>query len=98
MKAWFSWILAIACFCVAGSSVQEVRAEEKTVIRYATLAPSQSAFGKILKAWGRSLKKETEGRVEFRVYSGGSQGDERDESTAGSHRFLLGGSCPPRGS
>jgi TRAP-type C4-dicarboxylate transport system substrate-binding protein len=58
--------------------VQEVRAEEKTVIRYATLAPSQSAFGKILKAWGRSLKKETEGRVEFRVYSGGSQGDERD--------------------
>ncbi len=78
MKAWFPWILAVACFCVAGSSVQEVRAEEKTVIRYATLAPSQSAFGKILKAWGRSLKKETEGRVEFRVYSGGSQGDERD--------------------
>ncbi|MDH3729243.1 MAG: TRAP transporter substrate-binding protein DctP, partial [Myxococcales bacterium] len=35
-------------------------------------------FGKILKAWGRTLEKETEGRVEFRFYSGGSQGDERD--------------------
>jgi TRAP-type C4-dicarboxylate transport system substrate-binding protein len=52
--------------------------DEKTVIRYATIAPGGSAFGKILKAWGRSLSKETEGRVEFRYYSGGSQGDERD--------------------
>ncbi len=78
MKGWFPWVLAVACFWVAGSSVPEVRAEEKTVIRYATVAPSQSTFGKVLKAWGRSLKKETDGRVEFRVYSGGSQGDERD--------------------
>jgi TRAP-type C4-dicarboxylate transport system substrate-binding protein len=33
---------------------------------------------KLMKAWNRSLKKETEGRVELRFYSGGSQGDERD--------------------
>jgi TRAP-type C4-dicarboxylate transport system substrate-binding protein len=33
---------------------------------------------KLMKAWNRSLKKETEGRVEVRFYSGGSQGDERD--------------------
>ena len=31
-----------------------------------------------MKAWNRSLKKETENRVELRFYSGGSQGDERD--------------------
>jgi TRAP-type C4-dicarboxylate transport system substrate-binding protein len=48
------------------------------VIRYASLAPSGSAFGKILKAWGRQFKKETEGRAELRFYTGGSQGDERD--------------------
>ena len=78
MKACFPWILAIACFCVAGSSLQKVGADQKTVIRYATLAPSQSTFGKILKAWGRTLEKETEGRAAFRFYSGGSQGDERD--------------------
>ena len=48
------------------------------VIRYATLAPLHSPFGKILRAWGRTLEKETEGRVEFRFYAGGSQGDERD--------------------
>ena len=78
MKAWIPWVLAIACFWVGGSPAARVGAEPKIVIRYATLAPSQSAFGKILKAWGRSFEKETEGRAEFRFYAGGSQGDERD--------------------
>lgn len=77
-KAWVPWLLAIACFCVGGSSVQTADAASSVVIRYATLAPGQSPFGKILKAWGRSLEKATEGRVEFRFYGGGSQGDERD--------------------
>lgn len=63
---------------VGGTATPSAGADGKTVIRYATLAPSQSTFGKILKAWSRSLEKETEGRVELRYYSGGSQGDERD--------------------
>ncbi len=42
------------------------------------MAPASSAFGKVLKAWDRTVKEETEGRVELRFYSGGSQGDERD--------------------
>ena len=33
---------------------------------------------KVLKAWSRTLKKETAGRVELRVFSGGSEGDDRD--------------------
>jgi TRAP-type C4-dicarboxylate transport system substrate-binding protein len=33
---------------------------------------------KLMKAWNRSLKDGTNGRVELRFYSGGSQGDERD--------------------
>lgn len=74
------WLLAsvLACVCVGGSGASHADAAPQVVIRYATLAPAQSAFGKILKAWGRSLEKETEGRVGFRFYGGGSQGDERD--------------------
>ena len=73
------WVLGVALLCttVAGTP-HGATAEGKTVIRYATLAPSQSTFGKVLKAWSRSLSKETDGRVELRYYSGGSQGDERD--------------------
>ena len=77
-KSWFVFGLAAACLLVGGSGAPHAEAEGKTVIRYATIAPGGSSFGKILKAWGRSLSKETDGRVELRYYSGGSQGDERD--------------------
>jgi len=77
-KSWFVFVVAAACLLVGGSRTPHAGAEGKTVIRYATIAPGGSSFGKILKAWGRSLSKETEGRVDLRYYSGGSQGDERD--------------------
>ena len=49
-----------------------------TTIRIASLAPPGSSFVKVLKAWSRTLQKETEGRVELRVFSGGSEGSDRD--------------------
>ena len=70
--------LAAAAFSLPGSVVSNASADGPIVIRYASLAPPGSAFGKILKAWGRQFKKETEGRAELRFYTGGSQGDERD--------------------
>ena len=75
-RSWVVFVMTAACLLVGGTPSAD--AEGKTVIRYATLAPSGSTFGKILKAWSRSLEKETDGRVELRYYSGGSQGDERD--------------------
>ncbi|MBW2190721.1 MAG: TRAP transporter substrate-binding protein DctP [Deltaproteobacteria bacterium] len=77
-KSWLVFVLAAACLLVGGSRAPRAEADGKTIIRYATIAPAGTSFGKILKAWGRTLGKETEGRVEFRYYSGGSQGDERD--------------------
>jgi len=70
--------LAAAALFLPGSSISNAAADGPIVIRYASLAPPGSAFGKILKAWGRQFKKETEGRAELRFYTGGSQGDERD--------------------
>ena len=70
--------LAAAALFLPGSAVSNAAADGPIVIRYASLAPPGSAFGKILKAWGRQYKKETEGRSELRFYTGGSQGDERD--------------------
>ena len=69
---------AAAALFLPGSPVSNAAADGPIVIRYASLAPPSSAFGKILKAWGRTFKKETEGRAEIRFYTGGSQGDERD--------------------
>ena len=54
------------------------QAPSTTTIRIASLAPPGSSFVKVLKAWSRTLQKETEGRVELRVFSGGSEGSDRD--------------------
>jgi TRAP-type C4-dicarboxylate transport system substrate-binding protein len=71
--------LAAAALLVPGvPHASRAGADSPIILRYATMAPASSAFGKVLKAWDRTVKEETEGRVELRFYSGGSQGDERD--------------------
>jgi TRAP-type C4-dicarboxylate transport system substrate-binding protein len=81
VRAWNYLLLvafAAAALFLPSGPISDVSADGPLVIRYASLAPPGSAFGKILKAWGRQFKKETEGRAEIRFYTGGSQGDERD--------------------
>ena len=81
MKSWKHALvvaIAAAAFLYPGANASQAAAAGPVVIRYASLAPPGSAFGKILKAWGRQFKKETQGRAEMRFYTGGSQGDERD--------------------
>ncbi len=75
----FIALLTVSAFLLPGAvSVPQANAASPIIIRFASLAPSGSGFMKVMKAWNRSLKKETENRVELRFYSGGSQGDERD--------------------
>lgn len=78
-KHFFVAALALGAFLLPGAvSTPEANASSPVIIRFASLAPPGSSFMKLMKAWNRSLKKETEDRVELRFYSGGSQGDERD--------------------
>ncbi len=70
-------LLAIALWTIPGSTAR-TEAEQATVIRMATLAPAGSSWMKVFQAWDQSLQKETDGRLKFRFYPGGSQGDERD--------------------
>jgi TRAP-type C4-dicarboxylate transport system substrate-binding protein len=75
----FIALLTVSAFLLPGAvSVPQANAASPIIIRFASLAPPGSGFMKVMKAWNRSLKKETENRVELRFYSGGSQGDERD--------------------
>ncbi|MFW2387099.1 MAG: TRAP transporter substrate-binding protein DctP [Polyangiales bacterium] len=71
--------LVVAALLVPGkATVAEAAGEEPITIRFASLATPNSAFGKVLRAWGAQVEKETEGRVKLTIYTGGSQGDERD--------------------
>lgn len=47
-------------------------------IKFATLAPEGSAWMKVMDKFAAEVKEKTGGRVKFRMYPGGVQGDEKD--------------------
>jgi TRAP-type transport system periplasmic protein len=47
-------------------------------IKFATVAPEGSTWMKIMREFDRQIRQESNGRLGFRIYPGGAQGDERD--------------------
>ncbi len=48
------------------------------IIKFATLAPEGSTWMEEMKNFTREVTKKSEGRIKFKIYSGGIQGDEKD--------------------
>jgi len=63
-------LLALVLWCVAG------RAAPEYTIKFATLAPPGSTWMNLLEAWDKDLRAKSEGRIGFKFYPGGVQGDE----------------------
>ena len=53
-------------------------ASDPVEIKLATLAPKGSAWAKIMESGAKSIDTSTSGRVKFKFFFGGQQGDERD--------------------
>ena len=53
-------------------------AEPRHVLKFATLAPSGSTWMNLLEDWGEEVKIRSDGRLLFKFYPGGVQGDEPD--------------------
>ncbi len=70
--------LVLAALVAPGAVSRSVSAEQATVLRIATLAPSGSSWMKVFNAWNLTIQKQTNDSLELRFYTGGSQGDERD--------------------
>lgn len=51
---------------------------ETYVLKFATLMPTGTAWTKILDDWVREVEDKSNGRIKFRMYSGGVMGDEPD--------------------
>jgi len=54
-----------------------VFAQEYT-IKFATVAPEGTTWINIMKEYDQAVRKESGGRLGFKIYAGGIQGDERD--------------------
>ena len=68
MKGLFS-LLTVLLFSFNASAV---------TIKLATLVPKGTSWAKTLKKMSKEIKKETNGDVKFKIYYGGTQGDEPD--------------------
>jgi TRAP-type transport system periplasmic protein len=53
-------------------------AHAQTVLKVATLAPEGSSWMKLFHEFAATLTRRTDGRVKFKIYPGGMQGDELD--------------------
>jgi TRAP-type C4-dicarboxylate transport system substrate-binding protein len=47
-------------------------------LKFATLAPAGTTWVNLLEEWAETVKQESEGRLIFKIYPGGVQGDEPD--------------------
>ncbi len=51
---------------------------QTTQIKFATLAPEGSTWMKVMQDYDKAVSERTNGAVEFKIYAGGVQGDEKD--------------------
>ena len=57
---------------------QTVNAAEVYTLKFATLMPTGTAWTKLLDDWVKEVEEKSEGRIKFKMYSGGVMGDEPD--------------------
>lgn len=65
-------ILALIIVCTLQLSAQQY------TIKFATLAPEGSTWITVMKEYDQVVRKESGGRLGFKIYAGGVAGDERD--------------------
>lgn len=71
---WQSILLAL-CLLLLTTSAQ---AKPEFELKFATLAPPGSTWMVLLEEWGAEVRERSQGRLAFKFYPGGIQGDEPD--------------------
>ena len=67
-------LVALTVIVVALGAARTASATEE--VKLGTLAPADSAWGKVFKAWSRAVADESNGGLKLTWYFNGSQGDE----------------------
>ncbi|MCA9592670.1 MAG: TRAP transporter substrate-binding protein DctP [Myxococcales bacterium] len=70
------WILALLSSLVVVLACPFVSAKPEHSLRIATLAPKNSAWGKVFRTWQKAVDQKTKGRLSVEVYYNAVQGDE----------------------
>lgn len=68
------WALLVAVLATLLGTARSASAAEE--MKLGTLAPADSAWGKVFKAWAKAVDQESQGAVKLTWYFNGTQGDE----------------------
>ena len=68
----------IALCLVLFTSMPSAGAEKVYELKFATLAPAGTTWMNMLQEWADQVREESNGRLVFKIYPGGVQGDEPD--------------------
>lgn len=71
------FLVALGLCAVPGGTASRADAQEVHVLRIATLAPRGTPLVRLFQEWDKLLRKESNNRVQLRIYAGGSAGDEK---------------------
>ena len=77
-SAWLRKLFAGLLLCVLPLAFTAASAERVYQLKFATLAPSGTTWVNLLEEWAKQVKQESNGRLVFKIYPGGVQGDEPD--------------------
>lgn len=67
--------LLLCAFALGSAPLQAKRTYE---LKFATLAPAGTTWMNLLQGWADEVREASEGRLVFKIYPGGVQGDEPD--------------------
>ncbi|MDT8388309.1 MAG: TRAP transporter substrate-binding protein DctP [Thiogranum sp.] len=72
ITGWLAMLLVVAMLPAQAAAAPEY------LIKFATLAPPGSTWMNLLEEWDRQVREKSQGRLGFKFYPGGVQGDEPD--------------------
>jgi TRAP-type C4-dicarboxylate transport system substrate-binding protein len=75
LTRWYR-LLAATLLVTAALTSTPLLAERTHELKFATLAPAGTTWVKLLQDWADDVEKQSNGRLLFKIYPGGVQGDE----------------------
>jgi TRAP-type C4-dicarboxylate transport system substrate-binding protein len=71
-------LLSALLLCALVLASTPLQAKKIYTLKFATLAPAGTTWVNMLQDWANEVRRESQGRLIFKIYPGGVQGDEPD--------------------
>jgi len=66
-------LAGVLCLLLCGTSIAQ-----QFTIKFATIAPENSTWTTVMREYDAAIRKESGGRMGFKIYAGGVQGEDKD--------------------